>query len=296
MTALEPRVVVLGDLMTDVVTRMSGPVAVGSDTPARISVHGGGSAANVAAWLAALDVPTAYIARAGADAFGRAGVGELADAGVECHVMADPELPTGTCVVLVGTDGERSMLPDPGANAALSPDDVPRHLFRPGRHLHVSGYVLLSATGRAAALAALALAHDRRMTTSVDPASAAPLELAGPASFLAWTAGCDLVLANRDEARVLTGRDDPRAAAEALSEHYREAVVKCGAAGAVWHGGFFGASAAASRLDVVDTTGAGDAFAAGFLAEWLLNPEPEGALAAGNRIAAQAVARVGARP
>ena len=74
-------------------------------------------------------------------------------------------------------------------------------------------------------------------------------------------------------------------------------MVKLGADGALWQQGFIVASAPAERgVKVVDTTGAGDAFAAGFLASWLLHPEPESALAAGNRLAARAVETVGARP
>jgi sugar/nucleoside kinase (ribokinase family) len=96
---------------------------------------------------------------------------------------------------------------------------------------------------------------------------------------------------------VLAGTDDPRAAAQRLGDTYREVVVKLGADGALWQQGFIAASAPAERgVDVVDTTGAGDAFAAGFLASWLLHPEPETALAAGCRLAARAVAKVGARP
>lgn len=296
----DPRVLVLGDLMTDVVTVLSGPVAPGSDTAAAISLLGGGSAANTAAWLAALDVPVAYVGRVGDDAFGRAAVEELRAAGVRCAVAVDPVEPTGTCVVLVGPDGERSMLPDTGANGRIDARDLPEAWFRPGRHLHVSGYALLNPGSRGAALAAVELARGVRMTVSVDPSSAAPLAALGAEAFLAWTGGCDLLLANADEARVLTGEDDPRAAVAALAEHYGEAVVTCGAAGALWHGGFrsgyLGASAGAEHIEVVDTTGAGDAFDAGFLAEWLLNPEPEGALSRGNRTAALAVARVGGRP
>ena len=96
---------------------------------------------------------------------------------------------------------------------------------------------------------------------------------------------------------VLTGAVDPHQAAGQLGDTYREVVVKLGADGALWQQGFIGASAPAERaVTVVDTTGAGDAFAAGFLASWLLHPEPESALAAGNRLAALAVGRVGARP
>lgn len=294
-----PEVVVVGDVMTDVVTRHAGPIAPGSDTPAKIGVHGGGSAANVAAWLADLDVPVTFIGKVGADAFGDAAVAELRDAGVRVVVAVDAEAPTGTCVVLVGPDGERTFLPDRGANATFSPRDLaalPDDLFRPGRHLHLSSYLLLAASSRAAGLEVLARARAARMTVSVDPASAAPLALVGATEFLGWTRGAQLMFANAEEATVLTGRTDPREAAAALAEDYREVVVKCGAAGSVWHGGFLAASAAAERVLAVDTTGAGDAFAAGFLAEWLLHPEPETALARGNRTAARAVERIGARP
>ena len=135
------------------------------------------------------------------------------------------------------------------------------------------------------------------MTVSVDPSSAAPLAELGAARFLSMTRGVDLLLANRDEAAVLAGTSDPHLAAQQLGDTYREVVVKLGADGAMWQQGFIGASAPAERgVDVVDTTGAGDAFAAGFLATWLLHPEPETALAAGCRLAARAVSKVGARP
>jgi len=134
------------------------------------------------------------------------------------------------------------------------------------------------------------------MTVSVDPSSAALVEAAGVARFLEWTRGADLLLANQEEAALLAGSDDVRAAASTLGDTYREVVVKLGRDGAQWQQGFIAASAPAERVDVVDTTGAGDSFAAGFLASWLLHPEPETALAAGNRVAASAVTRVGARP
>jgi sugar/nucleoside kinase (ribokinase family) len=135
------------------------------------------------------------------------------------------------------------------------------------------------------------------MTVSVDPSSAAPLAELGAARFLSMTRGVDLLLANRDEATVLAGTSDPHLAAQQLGDTYREVVIKLGADGAMWQQGFIGASAPAERgVEVVDTTGAGDAYAAGFLASWLLHPEPETALAAGCRLAARAVSKVGARP
>ena len=290
-------VVVVGDVMVDVLASMSGPLAHGSDTPSRVTTAGGGSAANVACWLARQGVPTSYVGKVGDDPLGRESVVALHGCGVTTYVSHDHERTTGTCVVLVEPGGERSMLPDSGANTTLTPGDLPQEPFRPGAHLHLSGYTLLNEGCREAALAAIAMANAAGMTVSVDPSSAAPLRSVVAARFLAWTRGVDLLLANRDEAAVLAGTADPHQAAQQLGDDYREVVVKLGAEGALWHRGFISASAPAERgVEVVDTTGAGDAFAAGFLSSWLLHPEPETALAAGNRLAARAVSVVGARP
>ena len=110
--------VVLGDLMVDVIARAEGPLARGSDTPASVSLEGGGSGANVAAWAAALGTPVGFACRVGDDLPGRRAVDALLAAGVEVHAGVDRERPTGTCVVLVEPGGERTMLPDPGANDA----------------------------------------------------------------------------------------------------------------------------------------------------------------------------------
>ena len=115
-------VVVVGDVMVDVLAAMSAGLARGSDTPATITTAGGGSAANVAAWLAGQGVPTSYVGRVGDDALGRESVAGLTDRGVTAWVSIDPELTTGTCIVLVEPGGERSMLPDAGANGTLTPD------------------------------------------------------------------------------------------------------------------------------------------------------------------------------
>ena len=165
--------------MVDVLAAMSTGLARGSDTPATITTAGGGSAANVAAWLAGQGVPTSYVGRVGDDALGRESVAGLTDRGVTAWVSIDPELTTGTCIVLVEPGGERSMLPDAGANGTLTPDHVPQRPFRPGGHLHLSGYTLLNPGSRDAGLAALSLAAAADMTVSLDPSSAALLEQVG---------------------------------------------------------------------------------------------------------------------
>lgn len=283
--------------MVDVVTAMSGPLAIGSDTPSTITLRGGGSGANVAAWLGAgAGWPVAFVGAVGEDVAGRTSVESLEGCAVEPRVAVVDAASTGTCVVLVTPDGERSMLPDAGANDCLRPEHLPVDEFRPGRHLHVTGYSLLRPGSRDAAVAALDLAVERRMTVSIDPSSEALVVEAGVAQVRRWCARAHVLLANADEARVLTGEADLRRAAAALAELVPEAVVKAGPDGAVWQGGFVSASAPGRAVDVVDTVGAGDAFAAGFLASWLTHPEPETALAEGNRLAAECVTRVGARP
>ncbi len=260
-------IVVVGDVLADVVARHALPLAVGSDTPAAVSLRGGGAAGNVAAWLG---TEAHLIGRVGADPMAR-----VALDGLECEV--DPVRPTGVCVVLVGPDGERTMLPDPGASAALPPPDVVL-----GEVVYVSGYSLLRESTRETAFAWLEAGRAAGARTVVDPASAAPLAL-GLDAFL--RVRCDLLLANADEAAVL-GED--------LFALAGEVVVKRGAAGATWSDGARELAVPPVPAEVVDTTGAGDAFAAGFLGAW--SRGPEAALRSGAALGARAVATEGARP
>ena len=288
-----PRIVVLGDVMVDAVARLEGAVAPGSDAPARIAFHGGGSAANAAAWLAAAGIRAALVARVGEDERGRAAGAELRAAGVDPRLTADPERATGTCIVLVSPGGERAMIPDAGAGDRLAPGDLPDELLGPGRHLHVAGYALLRPGSRAAARSAIERARAHRMTVSVDPSSAA---LLSPA-FLDLARGVDLLLPNVSEATALTGESDPERAARRLALRIPEVVVKLGELGAVWTDGRSVRRVAAVPVAApIDSTGAGDAFAAGLLAARLEGADPETAMAAGCRLAAEAVAVLGARP
>jgi sugar/nucleoside kinase (ribokinase family) len=292
------RIVVIGDLMTDTVAHATLPLARGSDTPATVTMHGGGSGANIAAWLAADGGDVAFIGRRGADIAGRNRDMELMGYGVDARLVMDPERPTGTCVVMVTHKGERTMLSDPGANAALSPDDLPHDLFVPGAHLHVSGYTLLSEGARSAALTALEYSRRAGMSASVDAASAAPLERAGAEPFLELSNGAVLLFVNAAQAKVLTGRDEPEAAAKVLTAWYPQVVIKLGAEGAL----FFSNGRHPVRVPappverVIDGTGAGDAFTAGFLPAWLDKKPPAEALNSGCRLAAHALNLIGARP
>ncbi|MDG4767013.1 carbohydrate kinase family protein [Solwaraspora sp. WMMD406] len=290
------RVLVVGDLVTDVLAVLAGPLAVASDTPAAIRLTGGGQAANTAAWLAAGGVPVTLVAVVGDDAAGETRLAELAGAGVDLAVRRCPHIPTGTVIVLAHGD-ERSMVADRGANLELRPSDVDAALaaWPDVRHLHLSGYPLLQPRTRPAARHALAAARDRGMTTSVDAASARPLRDAGAPEFLRWIQGVDLLLANVDEAAVLGLATGPGRRPPARWP-VRHLVVKRGSAGATWYAPDVTVTQAAHPAQVRDPTGAGDAFAAGLLAAWAGGADPAAALAAAGRLGAAAVGTVGARP
>jgi sugar/nucleoside kinase (ribokinase family) len=285
------RVLVVGDLVTDVVAVLSAPLAAGSDTPARVRVTGGGQGANTAAWLAHIGTAVTLVAVVGDDPAGQQRQSELT--GVTLAVRIVPGARTGTVVVLSHQDA-RTMVTDRAAAAYLRPEDIDAALSHAPdtTHLHLSGYLLLEEGSRAAGRHALATARARGLSTSVDAASAAPLRAVGGDTFLQWVTGTDLLLANVEEVDVLGGEAAPavHAAAGAV-------VVKQGAAGARWLGpGSAVVQPDAVPVVVVDPTGAGDAFAAGLLSAWLAGADPAAALAAGARLGAEAVQVIGARP
>ena len=180
---------------------------------------------------------------------------------------------------------------------SLAPADLPEAEFIATRHLHVSGYTLLKSGSRMAGLAALDLAQRRGMTSSVDVSSTAPLLEVGINPFLEWTSGTQVCFANAAEANILTGMADPEEAMNALLPHYDTVVIKLGARGSL-AGRRDGQRAAtpAVSLDVIDTTGAGDAFAAGFLIGWTSGKSLMDCLLPASVLAARAVGGVGRTP
>lgn len=291
-----PRVVVVGDLLYDLLAKSEGEIEFGTDTFVPIRVAAGGSGANAAAWLASSGVETHFVGRVGDDVFGTFLEGEMERAGVVSHLARDTSLSTGKVFVLVDGAGERTMITDRGASENLHPNDLPNTLFTEG-HLHLSGYTFSGGTRRKTALEALRLAGEAGMTVSVDPSSVPLLGSVGPDRFLEWTGGADLLFPNLTEGETLTGESAPDLILKSLLAHYSAVVLKLGPDGAVYADGT-GTShqvpSAAARAE--DTTGAGDAFSAGFLAAWLERGSPAEAMRRGAGVAARAVGRVGARP
>jgi sugar/nucleoside kinase (ribokinase family) len=290
------RIVCLGDVMLDISALLPGPLALGSDTPAPISFAHGGSAANTAAWLASVGVPSVFVGRVGADSAGHDAVAALRSHGVIPMVSTDPVTATGVCLVLIAPDGERTMIPSAGANATLGEAELGDDLLTAEDHLHLSGYALLNDGSRAAALRGLQLAGAAGASVSVDAASAGPIGTVGAERFLDWIPAGALLLANADELASLTGAAESDAGLAALVAQGLDVVLKCGSRGSVLGTAAGLQRSPATPVAVLDSTGAGDAFAAGLLAALWTGAQPHEALAEGNRLGALAVGRLGARP
>lgn len=290
------RIIVVGDLINDVVAIPKTPIRLDTDTPAEVVPRPGGSAANTAAWLGTLGVPTDLVA-----AVGRQDAAEheriLRGNGVEPHFQVEVAAPTGTIVIIV--EGEdRSMLTSRGANALLQAESVTDELLAGAAHLHVAAYSFLDGFGAAGAQSLISRAHAAGATVSFNPGSVGFLEDSGPGAFLDATAGADLLLPNLLEGRLLSGAERPEAVLELLVSRYPTVVLTFGADGSMakTRGGAR-ESFEAAKVPLVDPTGGGDAFAAGFLSRWVADPaDLRAALAVATHTAARAIMVTGARP
>ena len=277
-----PRIVVLGDLMLDVVLAPGRPLEHGTDVPGRVSLVQGGSAANTARWLGRLGARTSLIAAVGRDAAGRALVDVVRGDGVVTHVSRVAGARTGRIGVLVAPDGERSFVADRGAADLLAPGDLKAAWFARADAVHVPIYSLLGEPLGLAGRRAVELGREAHAMISVDLASIGPLLTIGrrAARTLIGDVSPDLLLATASEAEGLLGRY----AVEGLLELAPMAVVKRGAKGATLLArdgdDRLRFEVATEHLVATDTTGAGDAFDAGFLVGWFT------ARAAGRSLAA----------
>jgi ribokinase len=263
----------LGDQTLDVVVRLWGPLAASGDTDAEILVGPGGQAANVAAWAAALGASARSIGKRGADDAGQLVRHGLEKRGVD--VLGPEEGRNGVICSLVSPDGTRSMAADRSSSAELRADEIEEPWLDGCEQLFVSGYAILREPTRSAAFRAVELARGRGAVVSLDLSTWSALRDAGADEIRAVIVKLapDVVFANEDEERVVRG---PLPGMTWIS--------KRGAAGA----SFAGDERAALPVDrVVDSTGAGDALAAG----WIVGG-PDLALVA----AARCVSQLGSMP
>lgn len=267
------RVCTIGDLTLDVLVRLAGPLATGGDVDAEIAVSPGGQAANVAAWAAALGASARLVGKRGDDDAGRLAASGLCERGVE--VCGPAEGRNAVICSLVSLDGERSMASDRGAATALAEAELDPAWLECCDHLFVSGYALLRSPAREAATRAVATGRAGGAAISVDLASWSAIEEVGAEMFREVVADLepDVVFASEAEDRVVGG------ALPGVTW-----ILKRGARGC----SFAGEEKPALPVErVVDSTGAGDALAAGYIVGG-----PDLALEA----AARCVARLGSMP
>jgi len=278
--------VCIGDLIQDVIVWPSGPLAHGTDNPATITRVRGGSAANVSALAASTGAASRFIGRLGDDELGRHLERQMTDAGVEVRVQREGR--TGSNVILVAPDGERTMFPDRGAAALLA--DVPPGWVADAGVVHAPAYSWATPTCAAATLDLFAAGRAAGALVSVDASSVDLILRVGADAVLATLRALapDVLFANADEAAALSLVEE--------SLPGTSVVVKAGADPVTITSpdGVRTRVAVAPVADVRDTTGAGDAFAAGFLAATLRGASPEQAVTAGHDLAAAVLSHPGA--
>lgn len=274
----------IGDLVLDVSIVPTAPLEPNDDTPASITIGGGGQAANFCAWAAALGEPARLVTRIGDDESGRRLVADLESRGVEVRAVWAAE-PTGAIAVLIAPDGGRTMATQRGASLGLSPADLDESWFRDARLLHVPAYSLFLEPLASATRAAIRIVREAKGMLAVDLSSAAGLRAYGPSrmAYVLARLTPEVLFATEKEAETL---------AVPLESLAQVPVLKRGALGCT----VFGREIAAPDVHAIDPTGAGDAFAAAFCVAWLRGATPVEAAETAVTAATRSVSLVGARP
>ncbi len=288
------KILCVGDLALDVISLLKEPINYGNDTASKISSHPGGQAANVSTWITRTGSKAQLVARVGNDPVGFALISDLDKYGVEHMNLMHSGRPTGVVVILVDTNGERTMFPDNGANADLEVSDLPPLDDVDG--VYLSGYALLDFRSRDAVLAMIKKIKAAGKPIYFDPTTTGAMKIVSREEVLSWVSLMDGILLNAEEALYLGDAKDVESAEKNLMAYTPLVVIKLGSRGAMAVHNGVTAKVSAVTTSVVDTTGAGDSFAAGFIPKWLQTNDLGTALSAGTALAAKCVATIGARP
>ena len=290
-----PRVMAVGDVIDDILATISLPLRHNTDTPARITRSSGGSAANTAVWLAHQGVGVDFVGRVGEADIHRF-LEEFEGAGVQAHLSADSDNPTGTIVIVVEAES-RTMLTDRGANTQLDFGGIDPALLDDSSWVHLTGYSMFHHSSPESIPKFIALARSRSTNVMVDASSSGFLVDFGVERFLEATREASLVRCNEDEALTLSGRESLAESVEFLGQLFPTVVVTQGAQG-VWRadGGSVAHIPLAESVKSVDPTGAGDSFNAGLLAGLVQGDSLENAIHRGIAVASLCITKAGARP
>ena len=289
------RILCIGDAALDVIVKMQTEINVGSDTTSHISMHGGGAAANTGTWLSELGHSVYFSCRLGDDAAGHAISSEFDLWKIEHRKKFLENEKTGVVVVLVDNKGERTMFPDSGANSGISESDLPS--LQGFDAAYLSGYSLFNPASTSGVLQMVNQIKKASIPLIFDPASVGTMMSFGRERAIENLAPMDIAIMNEDEARYIADCHSLHDALQYITSIVPIAVIKTGSSGAIAQ--IRGEKPVTSHIDAinaVDTTGAGDAFAAGFIPVWLHSKDLLTSMNAGNEVARRCVAIIGARP
>jgi sugar/nucleoside kinase (ribokinase family) len=255
--------------------------------------HPGGSCANVISTTALLGARATFCGQVGHDRFGRIYAEALGGYCGEHHLHLHPDGHTGKCLSLITPDAERTLVTTLGCAIELEPENLFSHVIPGSRYLHVTGYLFTGGRMGQTARAALELARSSGVKVSFDVSDP---WVVGTHRALIWEIidqYADVVFTNAAEAEALCGKPAEEAA-EQLAEHCEIAVVKLGHRGSVIRTGRRSIPIDVHRVTALDTTGAGDAYAGGFLYGLIQGYDLERCGRIGSRVAAETVTQTGA--
>lgn len=279
----------------DVSVVIDSEIHTGGDTQASITTQGGGAAANVARWLAHLGHDTFLCSRIADDPTGIALQHELDQYCVRHSGKRVANEKSGTVVVLVTADGERTMFPDSGSNSGLSEADLPP--LENFTAAFLSGYALINPMSRSNVLEMIQLIKAQGIPLIFDPGTVGALRSIPHALIHEWIQLMDVLLLNEEEALFIAQASDLQGSLVELALAAPIVVVKRGAQGAtVISHQVMTLETPAQNVEVIDTTGAGDSFAAGFISSWFNEGVLSKAVESGISQASLCVSTVGARP
>jgi sugar/nucleoside kinase (ribokinase family) len=254
----------------------------------------GGSAANTIVGLAQLGGSGAFIGKVGKDEIGDFFSEDMGKFGIEVN-PGSADLPSGTCAVLITPDAQRTMLTNLGAAGLVSADDVDVNLVKRAKYVYVEGYLLLSETGKAAAYRLMDLAKANNVKVALTASDPFLVNILRDEMWELLHGPVDLFFCNEEEAKSLTGKDDPVACGAEIHRHAENVALTLGPNGSIlMHGG---EAIAIEGVDIkaVDTTGAGDMYAGALLYGITSGKSWKAAGHLASHAAARVVAQLGAR-
>jgi sugar/nucleoside kinase (ribokinase family) len=288
------KVLMVGDIMVDVVVALEDDIQRGSDTPSKITQTIGGTGINVATWAKHTGGEPFIIGCIGNDIGGSYIESHLNNWGIEFAIQKLEQATTGMVVALAHLDGERSMFPDSRANSELSEFQFDSIDWKQFSHFYISGYTLFNLRTRELAKKLMATARANGVAVVLDPASAAPLSSLHPEELASWLINTDYLVPNEMELRTIIEKLETDLSG--LISHTPNLIIKLGSAGAIWFAAGVNQEFQAPIVEVVDSVGAGDAFAGALLAELSAGKSVPVAIEQAIKAGASSVGMRGAQP